>query len=184
MSTIKTVSKWTGVLFGSILLLLVAAYGVLRMQDGAVEFYPWFTISIGGPFRSGELTTAPASWEFLRDREEVEIQTLNPTTSRTVWVPIVDGDFYIVSGYMNSFIGGLWKQWPSYMEEDNRILIRDEGKIYEQCLERVIDDPDKVVPVLAELGRKYGGGTGELVPGSEIAVTSGAIWMFEVSGCE
>jgi hypothetical protein len=154
MSTVKTISKWTGIVIGIILLLVVVAYGAMRMSDGPVEFYPWFTISIGGPFRSGELTATPQSWEFLREREEIEIQTLNPTTSRTVWVPIVDGELFIVSGYMNSPIGKLWKQWPAYMEEDNRILIRDDGKIYEQCLQRVLDDPEKVVPVLAELGRK------------------------------
>ncbi len=184
MSYIKVVFKWAGILLGLILLLGAVAYGIMRMNDGPVEFYPWFTISIGGPFRSGELTAAPESWEFLREREEIEIQTLKPTTSRTVWVPIVGGELFIVSGYMNSPIGRLWKQWPAYMEEDNRILIRDEGKIYEQCLQRVLDDPLKAVPVLAELGRKYFGGTGELVPGSEIAVTSGSIWMFEVTACE
>lgn len=184
MSYVKAITKWAGIFIGSILLLVAAGYGVMRMNDGPVEFYPWFTISIGGPFRSGELTAAPQNWEFLIEREEIEIQTLNPTTSRTVWVPIVDGQLYIVSGYMNSTIGRLWKQWPAYMEEDNRILIRDEGKIYEQCLQRVLDDPQKVVPVLAELGRKYFGGSGESVPGSEIAVTSGSIWMFEVTDCE
>lgn len=184
MSTVKTISRWTGIIIGSILLLVAVAYGAMRMNDGPVEFYPWFTISIGGPFRSGELTAAPQSWEFLREREEIEIQTLNPTTSRTVWVPVVDGELFIVSGYMNSPIGRLWKQWPATMEEDNRILIRDEGKIFEQCLQRVLDDPQKAVPVLAELGRKYFGGSGELIPGSEFAVTSGSIWMFEVTDCE
>ena len=184
MSLIKTIFKWIGLASAVILVLIAAAYGVMRMNDGPVEFYPWFTISIGGPFRSGELTAAPESWEFLREREEIEIQTLNPTTSRTVWVPTVDDKLYIVSGYMNSSIGKLWKQWPAYMEEDNRILIRDEGKIYEQCLYRILDDAEKAVPVLAELGRKYFGGSGEQVPGSEVAVTSGSIWMFEVSDCE
>lgn len=184
MSLIKTIFKWIGLASAVILVLIAAAYGVMRMNDGPVEFYPWFTISIGGPFRSGELTAAPESWEFLREREEIEIQTLNPTTSRTVWVPTVDDKLYIVSGYMNSSIGKLWKQWPAYMEEDNCILIRDEGKIYEQCLYRILDDAEKAVPVLAELGRKYFGGSGEQVPGSEVAVTSGSIWMFEVSDCE
>ena len=184
MSLIKTMSKWIGIVIASSLFLVAVAYGAMRMNDGPVEFYPWFTISIGGPFRSGELAVVPESWDFLQEREEIEIQTLNPTTSRTVWVPIVDGQLYIVSGYMNSTIGRLWKQWPAYMEEDNRILIRDEGKIYEQCLQRVLDDPQKVVPVLAELSRKYFGGSGEQVPGSEIAVTSGSIWMFEVTACE
>jgi len=184
MLTVKTLSKWTGIAIASILLVVAIGYGAMRMNDGPVEFYPWFTISIGGPFRSGELMAAPASWEFLQEREEIEIQTLKPTTSRTVWVPVVDGELFLVSGYMNSTIGRLWKQWPAYMEEDNRVLIRDGGNIYGQCLQRVLDDPQKVVPVLAELSRKYFGGSGEQVPGSEIAVTSGSIWMFEVTDCE
>lgn len=183
MSLFKTSIKWIGIVIGAGLLLMTAAYGLMRMNDGPVEFYPWFTISIGGPFRSGEIADAPASWDFLSEREEIEIQTLSPTTSRTVWVPVVEGQLYIVSGYMNSTIGRLWKQWPAYLEEDNRILIRDEGKIYEQCLYRMLEDPQRIVPVLAELGRKYGGGSGEPIPGSEIAVTSGSIWMFEVLDC-
>lgn len=183
MPLLKKILKWLGVAVVACVLIVAVSYGAMRMHDGPVEFYPWFTISIGGPFRSGELSEAPESWAFLREREEIEIQTLSPTTSRTVWVPVVDDKLYIVSGYMNSTIGKLWKQWPAYLEQDNRILIRDSGKIYEQCLQRIVDDAEKVVPVLAELGRKYAGGSGESRPGSEIAVTSGAIWMFEVVDC-
>ena len=183
MPLIKRILKWIAIAACASVLLAVASYGWMRVHDGPVEFYPWFTISIGGPFRSGELTPAPESWAFLRDREEIEIQTLNPNTSRTVWVPVVDGQLYIVSGYMNSAIGRLWKQWPAYLEQDNRILIRDSGKIYEQCLDRILDDAGKAVPVLAELTRKYFGGSGQSIPGSEIAVTSGSIWMFEVVDC-
>ena len=84
---------------------------------------------------------------------------------------------------MNSTIGRLWKQWPAYIEQDNRILIRDQGKIYEQCLHRLIDDAATIAPVLAELGRKYLGGSGEQIPGSEVAVSGGSIWMFEVVNC-
>jgi len=183
MPLVKRLLKWLGVGIAASALLIAIAYGAMRMNDGPVEFYPWFTISIGGPFRSGELTAAPESWAFLKEREEIEIQTLNPTTSRTVWVPVVDDSLYIVSGYMNSAVGRLWKQWPAYLEQDNRIRIRESGKIYEQCLQRILDDAEKAVPVLAELTRKYFGGSGELIPGSEIAVTNGSIWMFEVVDC-
>ena len=82
MFTVKILSKWAGIGLGSVLLFTAVAYGAMRMNDGPVEFYPWFTISIGGPFRSGELTAAPQSWEFLQEREEIEIQTLKPTTSQ------------------------------------------------------------------------------------------------------
>lgn len=176
---LKKIAKWLGVLFLSVLVLLGAVYGYLRIQDGPVEFFPWFTISIGGPFRSGELAASPANWDFISERLEIEFQTLNPATSRTVWVPVVDGKLFIVSGYMNSAIGRLWKQWPAYMAEDNRVLIRIDGKIYEQRLNRITEGA-YIAPVMAQIGRKYFGGSGQPVPGSEIAVTSGSVWMFEV----
>lgn len=176
---IKTIGKWLGILFLSVLALLGAGYGFLRIQDGPVEFFPWFTISIGGPFRFGELAASPASWDFISERLEIEFQTLNPSTSRTVWVPVVDGKLFIVSGYMNSAIGRLWKQWPAYMQEDNRVLIRIDDNIYEQRLNRITEG-DYIAPVMAQIGRKYFGGSGQPVPGSEIAVTSGSVWMFEV----
>jgi len=171
--------KWLGISAGTVVLLLGLGYGGLRMNDGPVEFWPWFTISIGGPFRSGEVTESPERWDFIRDMEEVEFQTLDPSTSRTVWPIVVDGRFFILSGYMGSSLGRLWKQWPHYMEEDNRVLIRVDDRLYEQRLERITEGPD-IPPAMAEVGRKYFGGSGEVVPGSERGITSGSSWMFEV----
>ncbi len=142
MPLLKRLLKWIGIIVAACVLIAMAGYGWMRVHDGPVEFFPWFTISIGGPFRSGELTVTPESWDFLSEREEIEIQTLNPSTSRTVWVPVVDGQLYIVSGYMNSAIGRLWKQWPAYLEQDKRILIRDAGKIYD-CLLYTSDAADE-----------------------------------------
>jgi hypothetical protein len=175
----KRALKWLGISLGGVVLVIGLAYGGMRVHDGPVEFWPWFTISIGGPFRSGDVVASPSDWSFLRDREEVEFQTLSPSTSRTVWVTVVDGRLFIVSGYMNSVLGRLWKQWPAYMDEDNRVLLRVDGRIYEQRLDRITGGPD-IAPVMAELGRKYAGGSGEIRPGSEVAVTSGSIAMFEV----
>jgi hypothetical protein len=175
----KNILKWFGIILVSFVLFIGVAYGAMRINDGPVEFWPWFTISIGGPFKSGELAASPANWEFISDREEIEIQTLSPSTSRTVWVPVIDGNLYIVSGYMNSGIGKLWKQWPSYLEEDNRILIRVDGKIYEQRLNRIMEGPITAA-VMSEVARKYFGGPAEVNPAAGIGVTSGSVWMFEV----
>ncbi len=175
----KKIAKWTGIVFGSLVLFIGVAYGGMRISDGPVEFWPWFTISIGGPFRSGEVVASPENWEFLKEREEMEIQTIDPSTSRTLWVPVVDGKLYIVSGYMNSTIGRLWKQWPTYMEEDNRILIRVDGNIYEQRLNRITEGPI-AAEVMTEIGRKYFGGPVEVNPQAGIGVTSGSVWLFEV----
>ena len=171
--------KWIGIAFLSLLVFSGIAYGAMRLNDGPVEFIPWFTISIGGPFRSGEITSSPDNWDFIRDREEFEIQTFNPDTSRTLWVPVVDGKLYIVSGYMNSSIGKLWKQWPARMEQDNRVLIRVDDSIYQQRLNRIEGGPIAAA-VMSEIVRKYFGGPDEVNPAAEAAVTSGSTWLFEV----
>lgn len=176
---LKKIAKWTAYTLGAIVLFIGAAYGGMRLNDGPVEFYPWFTISIGGPFRSGEVVASPDNWSFIADREEIEFQTLNPNSSRTVWVPVIDGKLYIVSGYMTSPIGKLWKQWPSYMEEDNRVLIRVDNDIYQQRLKRITEGPITAA-VMSEVSRKYFGAPAQLNPAAGAAVSSGSVWLFEV----
>jgi len=176
---LKKIGKWVVLVSGAIVLAIGLGYGGMRLSDGPVEFFPWFTISIGGPFRSGELTASPTDWEFLKGREEIEIQTMNPTTSRTVWVPVVDGRLYIVSGYMNSTLGRLWKQWPTYLADDNRVLIRVDDKIYRQRLNRITEGP-VAAAVMSEVARKYFGGPETVNPAAGAAITSGSVWLFEV----
>jgi len=178
---IKKIAKGIGIIFGAIVLFIGVAYGGMRLSDGPVEFFPWFTISIGGPFTSGEIVASPENWDFLKDVEEMEIQTLSPNTSRTLYVPVVDGKLYIVSGYMGSTIGRLWKQWPTYMEDDNRILIRVDDNIYEQRLNRITEGPITAA-VMSEVARKYAGAPASASPNPAAgrAVTSGSVWLFEV----
>jgi len=170
-----------GFLLGAavIALLLTLGFAIMRIHDGPVEFFPWFTISIGGPFISGEPVSSPVNWDFIEDVGEIEIQTLTPATSRTVWAPVVDGDLYIVSGYMSSPLGRLWKQWPTYMEADNRVLIRIDGKIYEQRLNRISEGPITAA-VMSEVARKYFNGPDAINPDAGAAVSSGSVWLFEV----
>jgi hypothetical protein len=178
---LKQIAKWAGIVIATIVLLIGAAYGAMRLSDGPVEFYPWFTISIGGPFRSGEVAASPDNWDFIKDREEIEFQTLDPTTSRIVWVPVINGKLYVVSGYMTSTIGRLWKQWPTYMEQDNRVLIRVDDTIYEQRLNRITEGPIAAA-VMSEVARKYAGAPTSASPNPAAgrAVTSGSVWLFEV----
>ncbi len=178
-SLLMRVSTWIVVATLCVFLFTGIAYAAMRFNDGPVEFWPWFTISIGGPFRSGEIEPSPADWTFIRDREEIEIQTLNPPTSRTVWVPVVDGRLYIVSGYMSSTLGRLWKQWPTYLEQDNRILIRVDDRIYQQRLRRITSGPI-TDQVMSEVIRKYAGGPDQVIEGAGQGVTSGSVWLFEV----
>lgn len=165
----KKILTAAGALLAVLLVGVVLFLVYARFHDGPLE------IIAGGPFRSGQPGPAPQSWDFLRDRDTIEFQTLSPARSRTVWLGVHEGRLFIVSGYMNTGIGGLWKHWPYYLEEDDRILLRIDGNLYEQRLERITSGPE-IVPVLTEFNRKYG--SGEVTDAS--TVTNGDTWMFEV----
>jgi hypothetical protein len=161
--------------FGICILFIAVATGLflfgMRFSDGPLELIS------GGPFKTGQLSSVPSDWSFLKERDTIEFQTLDPLTSRTVWVASHEGRMFVVSGYMNQGYAAIWKQWPHYLEDDNRIILRIDGKLYEQKLVRIMDDP-AVIPVLNELSRKYLGGS---IVTSNDQVTQGDTWMFEVA---
>lgn len=170
--------KWIlGALGVLVLVPVVTVMGVLvvaRFHDGPMGGA--LEIVAGGPFETGELHTgAEPDWSFLRDYSTVQFQLLDPPRSRVTWIMEHDGRIFIVSGYMNTWYGKIWKQWPAEAEEDGRVILRVDGKLYPRQMVRVREGPD-VAPVLAELGRKYAGGAN--IPASQ--VSSGSIWMFEL----
>ncbi|MEZ5492019.1 MAG: hypothetical protein R3F50_17170 [Gammaproteobacteria bacterium] len=157
-------------IFLLILLLAVTLFLVsMRFHDGPLE------IISGGPFKTGTRATPPEDWSFLTDRDTIEFQTLTPSRSRTVWLAVYEGRLFIVSGYMTTGYGAIWKQWPHYLENDDRIIVRVDGQLYEQRLMRLTSGPE-IEPVLREFSRKYGEGLG--VGASQ--VTEGHTWMYEV----
>jgi hypothetical protein len=160
---------------GRVLAVLLVAIAVLligaRFADGPLA------IVAGGPFTSGTLVTGPEpDWSFVHDVREVEFQLLEPARSRTTWILDYEGKAYIPSGYMTSWWGKLWKQWPHEAEKDPRILLRIGDDLYERKLVRVQEGPE-VAPLLAELSRKYAGG--REIPME--ALTSGYLWLFELA---
>lgn len=160
---------------GGLLAVLLLAIGGLvvgaRFADGPIA------IIAGGPFTSGTLVTGPEpDWSFVRDVREVQFQLLDPARSRTTWILDHDGKAYIPCGYMTTWWGRLWKQWPLEAEKDPRILLRIGTSLYERRLVRIQEGP-VVAPLLAELSRKYVGG--EEIPTE--AVTSGSLWLFELA---
>lgn len=165
----KKLLKWLGIGIVGFALIIAAFLGIMRFQDGPLEIFS------GGPFTSGTLTPAPNDWGFLKDRSTIEFQTMDPAQSRTVWLATHEGRLFIVSGYMTTGYGAIWKQWPHYLEDDDRIILRIDGKLYEQRLERIMSGSE-VLPVLNELSRKYGSGEAA----SDEAVASGYTWMYEV----
>lgn len=165
----KKLLKWSGLTLLTLVLVIALALFSARFHDGPLE------IIAGGPFTTGTPATAPSDWSYLTDRATIEFQTLDPARSRTVWLGVNDGKLFIVSGYMTTGYGAIWKQWPYYLENDDRIILRIDGNLYEQRLERVMDGPD-VMPVLREFNRKYGASE----PTSIATITEGETWMFQV----
>jgi hypothetical protein len=166
--------KWIKrVLGGGLLAVVVLVLGVsvvARLHDGPIG------IVAGGAFDSGVVYTGrEPDWSFLRDYVTVEFQVLDPERSRTTWIMEHEGRIFIVSGYMNTWYGKLWKHWPAEAEEDGRVILRVDDTLYPRHMVRVREG-DFVRPVLDEVSRKYLGGAE--VPMSEI--TSDNMWMFEL----
>ena len=134
----------------------------------------------GGPFVSGELAKPPSNWSFLKGRMEIEFQTFEPDTSRVVWLAVLDDRLYIVSGYMNMFLGKIWKHWPHRLERDNRIILRVDGNLYEQRLERLMSHP-RLHELMSIYSEKY---RVNLVESEHDlfhdSLTNGDFWLYEV----
>ena len=160
--------KGLGVAVGAGLLALAVFFlGACSFADGPIG------IVAGGPFRSGEPHTGPEpDWSFAKDVSTVEFQLLDPRRSRTTWIVEVDGRAFVPSGYMTTWWGRIWKQWPTEAEQDGRALLRIDGTLYERQLERLRDGP-MLDPVIAELARKYAPGL------TRQRVDSGYLWIFE-----
>ena len=149
-----------------VLLVVVLVFGA-RFGDGPIAIVP------GGPLVSGELVTGgEPDWTFARDIMEMELQLVEPARSRTVWLQVHDKKLYLVSGYMNSVLGGIWKKWPAQALEDGRAVVRLDGKRYERELVRILDDRPLLEAIAAEINRKYGAGLN-----ADMAPTGDA-WFF------
>ncbi|MDA1372711.1 MAG: hypothetical protein O2971_18410 [Proteobacteria bacterium] len=171
----KKFLQWSGGGFGVLVLAMGLFYTYMRTHDGPVEFVPWFTISVGGPFRSGEVVTSPTDWTFLKDREEIEMQTLSQGSSKTIWISVVDGRMFIASGRRNTRIGQLWKQWPQKIVDDDRVILRVDNRLYEQRLKPITEGQD-VIAAMTESSRKYGRGGAP----RDDSIAREFVWLFEV----
>lgn len=160
--------KWLGIIVGIIVLAIAAFLFGMRFHDGPIE------IISGGPFQTGTPAETPDDWRFITERDTIEFQTLSPETSRTVWLAVHDGRLFIISGYMNTNYGKIWKHWPHHIAEDDRVILRIDGKLYEQRLQRVTEGPE-VLPVMKEFGRKYG-----FEVDTTEQIRRGDAWLYEV----
>jgi len=159
---------------GVIAFVIWAVIFFASFQDGPMEIAP------GGAFTSGELVSGEPDWSFAKDLNSVEFQTMNPVSSRTTFIMIHDNRVFIPSGYMTTWWGKIWKQWPYQVMEDGRAILRIDGKLYNRNLVRITDDP-ALPGVMAELARKYGGAF-ETTPEMMMEVVeSDYLWIFELA---
>ena len=166
------------------LALAVALFSFgMRFADGP------YAIIAGGEFTSGEPYRGPEpDWSFVKDREEVEFQLLDPARSRTTWIVEHEGRIYIPCGYMNSTLGRWWKQWPIEAEKDGRAVLRIDGVLYDREVVR-IRDGDQLPFLLSELGRKYLQRGATLSPEEQEQalaaglklIADGTLWIFEMA---
>ncbi len=159
--------KWVGRIVGALVLLVAGLVIGARFADGPLAIIP------GGPLEAGELVTgSEPDWTFARDLAEMEFALVEPPRSRTIWLEVHDKKLYVVSGYMNTTVGKVWKQWPAEALKDGRAVIRIDGKRYERQLVRILDDRPLLEAIAAEVNRKYGA---ELSAGM---AESGDTWFF------
>ena len=160
------VVRWIGIVIAGLVVLLVVTGVAARFSDGPIAIFP------GGPLQSGELHNGPEpDWTFARDYGEMEFQLVDPPRSRVVWLMVHERKLFMVSGYMRTAIGGIWKKWPHEAESDPRAVIRVDGVRYERTLSR-LHDPALLAPLASEVRRKYG------VPLTAEAGATGDAWFY------
>jgi hypothetical protein len=168
-----TIARKLLIALGVLLLIPAVAIVTLLVASGYADEPS--RVFGGGELVSGELVTGPEpDWSFVRDVPTIELQLLNPPRSRVIWIVEHDGKPYVVSGYMSSTIGRLWKRWPAQAERDGRAVVRIAGKRYERTLKR-IKTGAVVDGVAAELRRKYGYAV------TPADIEAGSTWLFELA---
>jgi len=155
-----------GTLFVVLILLAGGVLFAQRMSDG-----PMGPIS-GGKLRSGTLVTErDVDWSAATGGKidtqtdsslEIELQLVNPPSSRTTGAMLHEGELYIPCdlGYIwNRFSGNtryilnaiyLVKRWHHDVERDGRVVLRIDGKRYERQAVRVTD-PEMIATLKAQI---------------------------------
>jgi len=170
MSALRIVLQIVGIL----VLILAVTIITLRIDnqdaDGPSILFP------GGELVSGEMHTGPEpDWRFTDDIPTIELQLVDPLSSRTIFVMESEGKVYVPSGYMRSTLGRIWKDWAFQADAgDGLAVARIDGVRYERQLIRVKDGP-AIDGVVAKLAQKYGPGA------TRQAVEDGDLWIFEMA---
>ncbi|MDP6535941.1 MAG: hypothetical protein QGG02_06370 [Gammaproteobacteria bacterium] len=129
----------------------------------------------GGPLVAGEIHSgSEPDWSFVNQIPTIEMQLIDPPTSRRIWTVEHAGKLYVWSGYMGSTVGRLWKRWPVQAERNGRAIMRINGIRYERDLRR-IQSGDELDGITAAITGKYPSQT------TRANVESGGVWLFEAA---
>ena len=180
MKTLKIVLQMAGF----VVLIGAVTIGTLRIQrssaDGATVVFP------GGEMVAGELHTgAEPNWSFTDDIFTIELQLNDPMATRRIFILESEGKIYVVSGYMKSFLGKIWKEWAFDADEGNdEGVLRVNNVRYPRQLIR-IKEGDVLNGVAAKLLAKYSGVptpvSAEAIATARADIEDGNSWIFELT---
>ena len=166
------------------MLIGAVTIGTLRIQrssaDGATVVFP------GGEMMAGELHTgAEPNWSFTDDIFTIELQLNDPMATRRIFILESEGKIYVVSGYMKSFLGKIWKEWAFDADEGNdEGVLRVNNVRYPRQLIR-IEEGDVLNGVAAKLLAKYSGVptpvSAEAIATARADIEDGNSWIFELT---
>ena len=169
-------------ILGVIILIPAVGMATLRVEnrnaDGPSILFP------GGEMTSGQLHTGPEpDWSFTDDIQLVELQLNDPMASRLIYVLEAEGRLFIISGYMTTTLGKLWKEWAFEADRgNNQGVLRVDGVRYPRTLVR-IEEGDILDGVAAKLITKYGGApsaSAQAIAATRAGIESGNSWVFEL----
>lgn len=171
-------------MLGFVVLLGAVTIGTLRVQrssgDGATVVFP------GGEMIAGELHTGPEpDWSFTDDIFTIELQLNDPMATRRIFIIESEGKIYVVSGYMKSFLGKIWKEWAFDADAGNdEGVLRVNNVRYPRKLVR-IEEGDVLNGVAAKLLAKYSGVptpvSANAIATARADIEDGNSWIFELA---
>ncbi|MEO6025917.1 MAG: hypothetical protein ABIR79_03505, partial [Candidatus Binatia bacterium] len=84
------VLRWVMRIVGGLVVLIALGFFGARFHDGPLGPIP------GGPLVGGDAIAGPVTdWAFAADVQEIELQLLSQSRSRTTWIIVKDGKAYI-----------------------------------------------------------------------------------------
>ena len=169
---------------GFVVLIGAVTIGTLRIQrssaDGATVVFP------GGELVAGELNTGPEpDWSFTDEIFTIELQLNDPMATRRIFILESEGKIYVVSGYMKSFLGKIWKEWAFDADKGNdQGVLRVNNVRYPRQLVR-IKEGDVLNGISAKLLAKYSGVptpvSATAIATARADIEAGNSWIFELA---